>query len=108
MKLMPTELADTFPKLYEQQDKADDAVVHAKYFTPDSSWTWYCLEYCSESGDMFAWVDSGYCQEYGYVNLREMESVRGPLGVRIERDLYLPAGFTIADAKRLHRTEQSG
>ena len=30
----------------------------------------------------------GHCKELGYFNLSELESVRGPMGLPIERDLY--------------------
>ena len=31
---------------------------------------------------------SGFEIEYGYISLSELESVRGPLGLPVERDLY--------------------
>ena len=36
---------------------------------------------------MFGLVD-GHEKELGYVSLNELRSVRGPLGLPIERDLY--------------------
>src|SRR5260370_41880289 len=89
--LMPQWLAAEVPELYTQEH-VKDPLVHAKYFTPDASWTWYVLEYSAVAPDgtlrlAFGLVD-GHEQELGYFSLDELESVRGPLGLRIERDLW--------------------
>lgn len=82
---MTEELRKKIPKLYSQEN-AKDPVVYAKYFTPDSSWTWYVLEFDGKD-TFFGYVD-GFEQELGYFGLSELESVKGPLGLEIERDLY--------------------
>lgn len=84
--LMPDELAATIPALYSQENEADP-LVRAKFFTPDSSWTWYVLEYDPEERLCFGLVE-GMDTELGYFSLSELESVRGPANLRIERDLY--------------------
>lgn len=84
--LMPAELLATIPPLYSQEE-VEDPKVWAKYFTPDSSWTWYVIEYRPEERLAFGLV-VGLDTELGYFNLEELEAVRGPLGLRIERDLY--------------------
>ena len=28
------------------------------------------------------------CNEWGYVSLKELQSITGPMGLKIERDLY--------------------
>jgi hypothetical protein len=65
--------------------------VVVKYFTPDSGWTWYAVSASkdSESGDVqfFGLVD-GLELELGYFWLSELQSVRGQLGLPVERDLY--------------------
>jgi hypothetical protein len=76
------------PALYSQSEKGSDAIVHVKLFTPDSNWTWYLTEY--DPADRLAF---GLCvffveAEMGYVSLAELETVRGPMGLRVERDLY--------------------
>ena len=40
MELLPAELRAVLPRLYAQE-KIEDPVIHAKFFTPDSNWTWY-------------------------------------------------------------------
>jgi hypothetical protein len=91
MKLLTKEIRERLPKLYSTEDTPlEEKTVVCKFFTPDSSWTWYVLEgQEQEDGDvlMFAWV-IGLEREFGYVSLRELESVRGPLGLPIERDLH--------------------
>ena len=43
MQLLPQELRMQLPSLYEQEN-IKDPIVHVKFFTPDSSWTWYVTE----------------------------------------------------------------
>jgi hypothetical protein len=89
--LLPDWLAAEVPALYSQE-RVEDPMVHAKLFTPDSSWTWYITEYSALSPDglsrlCFGLVD-GHEQELGYFSLDELAYVRGPLGLKIERDLW--------------------
>ena len=87
MKLLTKELEDRFVSLGCQDGKGDEAVVVAKYFTPDSSWTWYATEF--EPGQkVFFGLVKGLETELGYFALGELESAKGPLGLPIERDLY--------------------
>lgn len=73
------------PALYTQESEPDP-VVQVKFFTPWTSWTWYAIEYDGE--DLFFGYVVGLESELGYFSRRELESVRGPGGLRIERDLY--------------------
>jgi len=95
MKLLPKEIREQMPPLYAQDGKGGKAVVYAKYFTPSSSWTWLCTEgepVLSESGAeidfKFFGLVFGHEKEFGYFLLSELEEVRGPMGLPIERDLY--------------------
>jgi hypothetical protein len=95
MKLLPKEIRKKLPPLYAQESKGGRGVVYLKLFTPDSSWSWYITEGSpiqDESGKevdfhFFGLVD-GHEKELGYVALSELESVRGPMGLPIERDLH--------------------
>lgn len=87
MLLLTKELQEILPGLGEQDGKGDDAVAYAKFFTPDSNWTWYVTEYDPTERLCFGLVD-GITRELGYFSLNELESVKGPLGLPIERDLY--------------------
>lgn len=60
-----------------------------KFFTPDSSWTWYVTEGEAQEGDfLFFGYVVGHEREWGYFALSELEAVRGPLGLHLERDLH--------------------
>ena len=90
MKLLTKELEERlkdFP-LYSQKDKGDDAVVICKFFNPVGTWKWYVLEgeKVGEDYTFFGLVD-GFEREYGYFMLSELESVRLPFGLKIERDI---------------------
>lgn len=95
MKLLPQEIREILPPLYSQDGKGGKAVVYVKYFTPSSSWTWLVTEgepVLDESQNevdykLFGLV-FGHEREFGYFLLSELEEVRGPLGLPIERDLY--------------------
>ena len=95
MKLLTQEIRKGLPPLYAQDGKGGKAVAYLKLFTPDSSWTWLITEgsaITDEQGNeldfQFFGLVEGHCKELGYVMLSELESVRGPLGLPIERDLW--------------------
>ena len=86
MKLLTQEIRRQLPPLYSQEDKGGKAIVYVKFFTPDSNWTWLITEFDGE--DTFFGLVEGHEKELGYFSLKELESVRGPMGLPIERDLY--------------------
>ena len=86
MKMMTKEIAEKVPALYSQE-KVNDPIVYVKYFCPWNNWTWYATEFKPEEKLFFGYV-VGQCNEMGYFNLTELESVTGPGGLKIERDLY--------------------
>lgn len=85
MELMTAHLRKCLPPLYanEQQGKKALALVH--YFTPDSSWDWYASEF--DGHDTFFGLVKGHFLELGYFLLSELQTIRGQLGLPIERDL---------------------
>jgi hypothetical protein len=64
-----------------------DAIAQVKFFTPDSNWTWYAVEYDPDVEIFYGLVD-GFEKELGYFGLEELEQIRGPMGLNLERDLY--------------------
>ncbi len=91
MMLMTKEIERKLPPLYSQDGKDPSTVrVVVKYFTPDSSWSWYATEGSrQEDGDMlFFGLADGQHKELGYFSLRELESTTGPMGLHIERDCH--------------------
>ena len=95
MKLLPKELREQLPTLYSQDGKGGKAIVYVKYFLPSGTWTWLATEgepVLSEFGVeidfKFFGLVFGHEREFGYFLLSELEEVRGPMGLPIERDLY--------------------
>lgn len=98
--LLDEETRARLPELYSRDEKGLDAQAQVKFFTPDSNWTWYASEGSAVDEDgyfdtdkekvdfIFFGLVSGFDVEIGYFSLSELESVRGPLGLPIERDLY--------------------
>jgi hypothetical protein len=87
MKLLTKELEARLAHIGRQEEKGDDAIVIAKFFTPDSSWTWWATEYDPETHEFFGLVQ-GHEVELGYFSLDELETITGSLGLHIERDRY--------------------
>ena len=85
MKLLTNAIRLTLPALYAtEHDK--DPLARVKFFCPWGNWTWYATEFDGE--DIFFGLVVGLDTELGYFSLAELEGVRGPGGLRIERDLY--------------------
>jgi len=61
--------------------------VQAKYFCPWNGWTWFATEFDKEEKIFYGLV-AGDFVEFGYTSLGEFESVEGPFGLKVERDLY--------------------
>ena len=76
----------------EGRDEADFLPV-VKLFTPDAGCTWLLTELDPEDPDIaFGLCDLGMgCPELGSVRISEIESVRGPLGLPVERHLHFRA-----------------
>ena len=89
MQLLTKEIRRKLPPLGSQDSKGGKAEAWAKFFTPDSSWTWYATEGQEEGDDfLFFGLVEGHFKELGYFSLAELSSVRGPMGLAIERDLH--------------------
>ena len=85
MKLLNDELIKILPPLYSTEN-LKDPLIQCKFFTPDSSWTWYVLEYDKTNEIFFGYV-CGFENELGYFSLAELESVTGALNLNVERDI---------------------
>ena len=87
MKLLTKDLIKKFPPLNTTDSKdTKDINIIAKFFTPDSSWTWYATEFDGKN-TFFGYV-RGIENELGYFYLTELNSVKGHLGLHIERDMH--------------------
>ena len=83
--LIPKELLDNIPNLYETEDLIDP-LCHIKLFTPDSNFTWYIIESSIDEDICYGYV-VGLDSELGYFSLKEIKSIRGSLGLTVERDV---------------------
>lgn len=76
-------------------DPDGDPVPVVKLFTPDAQATWLLTSIepvgPAEDGHYMAFglcdLGMGY-PELGYVDLRELAELRGPMGLPVERDMY--------------------
>lgn len=101
----PDEVREKLPPLYSGEELGLMAMALIKFFTPDSNWTWYASEFDGE--DIFFGLVSGFAIELGYFSLSELQSVKGPLGLPIERDIYFKPQ-TLKDLKEKHEREHEG
>ena len=100
MLLLTKDLINRLPPI---QSGAKNALL--KLFLPWSNWTWYASEASAVLPDgsevpltdpaatdrvdvLFFGVVEGFETEYGYFVLSELSELRGPGGLRIERDRY--------------------
>ena len=89
MKLLTKELENRFKQIGSQETVKDPIVV-AKFFNPCGSGTWFVTEFDPQTRNFFGYVSlfGGIDDEWGYFSLNELENVKLPLGLTIERDLY--------------------
>ena len=85
MKLLTEEIRKKLPPLGSQAENMDPTII-VKFFCPWNHWTWYAYEFDGE--DTFFGYVKGDFDEYGTFSLAELESVVGPMGLTIERDIY--------------------
>ena len=104
MKLLTEEIKELFKQypLYSQDGKGMDSVVLVKYFNPVGSGTWIITEAEEqEDGDYLLF---GYCHincwEWGFLLLSELQDLKLPFGLTIERDLYIRKGATVKELIR--------
>ena len=89
MQLLTKEIRRRLPPLGSQDGKGGKTIAHVKFFTPDSSFTWYVTEGQEEGDDfLFFGLVEGHFKELGYFSLRELQNARGPMGLPIKRDLH--------------------
>lgn len=84
--LIPESMRAQIPGLYATENESDP-IAQIKLFTPDSSWSWFVVEFSPDERLCFG-LTIGHEHELGYFSLDELESARGPLGLKVERDLY--------------------
>jgi hypothetical protein len=103
VKLVTNEIEHALLTAPKDQSPESTPVI-CKFFVPWGSGTWFITEAEREDDDLrlFGFCDlfgDPSCAELGYLMLSELANVRGPGGLRIERDLYY-GPHTLADVLR--------
>lgn len=124
--LITDEIQATLPPLYTNEQIGFEAKALVKYFTADAHWTWYASEASALFDDgtyqplsetnlndphlqdvIFFGLVIGDEMEFGYFSAVELQSVRGALGLYVERDLYYEPK-TLHELQAQHRRESGG
>lgn len=87
MKLMTKELEKRFAEVGEQLNNPDPLII-AKFFDPCGSATWYATEYDAENSICFGYVTGLAFDEWGTFSIQELESIKRPFGLHVERDRF--------------------
>ncbi|MEQ9263284.1 MAG: DUF2958 domain-containing protein [Owenweeksia sp.] len=87
MKLMTKTLEQRFAEIGDQSETKKPLVI-AKFFNPCGSGTWYATEYDPETRIFFGYVTGLQFDEWGSFSLDELQNLKLPLGLKIERDLW--------------------
>ena len=98
MQLLTKEITTKLPALYTQENEKDPMII-CKFFTIWSNWTWYGIEF--DGKDQFFGYVVGHEPELGYFSLSELQCLKGPMGLRIERDMYFKPQ-RLSQIKALH------
>ena len=93
MKLITKEIMGKLKS--NPRDNADNK-PWLKLFNPAGVGTWLISEYDESTGLMFGLCDLGY-PELGYVSLKELEDLKLPFGLKIERDTSWNPDKTLAE-----------
>jgi hypothetical protein len=92
MRLLTDAIKKALPELYSSEEiPCEDKTIVVKFFNPLGSQTWEIVEGSEDpvSSDwlLFGKCDLGYGAEWGYVSLSELEAIKLPMGMGIERDI---------------------
>jgi hypothetical protein len=95
----------------------DDKKVIARYFNPCGAGVWYVLEDSEYFADddktkpseykvVFGATSLGYGLELGDISLKELEDIKLPFYLYIERDICVePLKHTIGELRKMHGEE---
>lgn len=100
------------PELHERllangRQRDVDHVPVVKFFNPLGAATWLATELDEDGDTLHGLADLGFgCPEIGSFSLSEMASVRLPLGLGIERDLFFEGTYPISVYAEAARTAE--
>ena len=101
MQLLTKEITTKLPVLYTQENEEDPMVI-CKFFAAWTNWTWYAIEF--DGNDLFFGYVAGDFPELGYFTLSELQGLKGPMGLTIERDMYFKP-CRLSEIKKKHESE---
>lgn len=104
-KLLDPESREKLPPLYSGEEQGLDALAKVKFFTPDAQWSWFASEF--DGHDILFGLVVGLEVELGYFILSELQSVKGPLGLPIERDLHFEPK-SLRELRDKHKKDRGG
>lgn len=82
----------------QYRSDATDKRPLVKLYHPLSAATWLASELAEDGDALFGLADLGFgCPELGWFSLHEIESLRLPLGLRIERDPHFSTDLSLSD-----------
>lgn len=100
MKLITKAIEAAFAKQGDTSQKSmADIMIVAKYFNPMGAGTWYLYEHLEDDIYM-GFVTLGYPEdaECGTVSMTELQELRLPFGLGIERDMHFdPLSMTLKE-----------
>lgn len=88
MTLVTKEFEESFVDypLYSQEAE-EDPIVIAKLHIPNTEICWYLLEYDPNDKIAYCFVTGLGCDEFGYVSLVELESIKLANGIAVKQDM---------------------
>jgi hypothetical protein len=79
------------------RSRAADPVPVVKFFNPAGAGTWLATELDEDGDTLFGLADLGFgCPEMGSFSLAELQALRLPFGLSIERDLWFSTRHTLS------------
>jgi hypothetical protein len=87
MKLVTKEIEKKLQAQYVHGSDMSKQKVIAKFFDPVGSWTWYAMNQDPADPSYLWGIVKGFDIEAGSFSLTELESIKRPFGLGIERDL---------------------
>jgi hypothetical protein len=100
MNLLTKDILKKLPALYQTDSLPQDEVkVIVKFFNPIGAGTWYATEYDPKTQLFFGFANLGndQCAELGYFSLKELEDIKLPLDLGIERDRFWDSKTTLEE-----------
>ena len=99
MKLFTKAQRDKLIKNHGENENATQPKKHkvvVKLFNPTGSGTWYLTELNPYTNVAFGLADL-HGKEIGYVDIAELENLKLPMGLKIERDRYTKIDKTLEE-----------